>query len=84
MFKWEYDVCLGGYTNNGPLFLSDSESEDEDDFRALEEYKKHRAEHEHTAPPTSDRVAQNTFTEKNYIDLMNSINQKVRKSMQNL
>ena len=62
----------------------DSDSEDENDFefRTLEEYKKHRAEHEHSAP-TSERVAQNTFTEMNYMDLMNSINQKVRKSMQN-
>ena len=25
----------GGFTNNGPLFLSDSDSEDEDDFTAF-------------------------------------------------
>ena len=73
----------GGFTNNEPLFLSDSDSEDEDDFTALEEYKKHRAEYEQAAQP-SERISPNTFTEKNYIDVMNALNHKVRKSMQNL
>ena len=85
--RWSKESGLhslgGGYTNNGPLFLSDSESEDEDDFTALEEYKKHRAEHEHTTK-ASEKISPNPFPEKNYIDMINTINQKVRKSMQNL
>ena len=76
-------IFSGGFTNNGPLFLSDSDSEDEDDFTALEEYKKHRAEHEQAAQQT-EGISPNSFTEKNYIDVMNALNQKVRKSMQNL
>ena len=73
---------LGKFTNNGPLFLSDSESEDENDFTALEEYKKQRAEYDNKH--AYEGKTTNSYTEKSYIDMVNAMNHKVRKGMQNL